>query len=80
MFWMKSNGDPDHALTFAAFAVGAVLVKFLAAGLTVTIGTKVLSAGGPPDAGVIAALLMPTLGTYWGRKHTDANAPGGVLK
>lgn len=71
----NSDGEPDGSFTFAVVAVVCVLFKFIVGGMSLTIGTKVLSAGAVPDGGIIAAILTPTLGLYWGRRHTKASNP-----
>lgn len=77
-FWIRNtDGEKDATLTFALWAVLCVMFKFVAAGATLTIGAKTFAAGAAPDGGVIAALLMPTLGAYVARRHTEANAPKG---
>lgn len=74
--WMLKNsqGRPDALLTFAAGAVAVVFLKLLLNGVSVhgwNFGTI--------DAGLIAALLTPTLGAYTAKRlvggKTDAPAP-----
>jgi hypothetical protein len=60
------TGQKDTMLTMAVISTLAAVFKFLANG--VTIGTTNL---GTIDATLLAALLTPTLGAYWARKHTD---------
>ena len=57
---------PDTMLTLAVASVLIVLIKFAFSG--VEIGSVSL---GTIDAGVIAAILTPTLGSYVARKYTD---------
>ena len=69
--WIKkSDGTPDASLTIAMVTMAVVLIKVLLAGAA--IGPFSF---GSIDAGVIAALLTPTLGAYVARRYTDANAP-----
>lgn len=69
MNWMikNSRGRRDALLTFSAGAVAVVLVKVLLNGVVawgVTFGAI--------DAGVIAAVLAPTIGAYgWKRTTVD---------
>lgn len=77
MSWLilkNTDGKPDAVFTMAVWAVTIVLFKVLFAGMSITVGERVLTAG-IIDAGVIAAVLTPTLGAYVVRRHTDANAP-----
>ena len=65
MTWMvrNSRGHPDALLTFAVWAVFVVLAKLLASG--VVIEGYVL---GTIDAGIIAAVLTPTIGAYTAKR------------
>ena len=58
---------PDTMLTLAVAATASAILKFLVNG--VVIGTVNL---GSVDAALIGALLIPTLGSYVGRKYTDS--------
>lgn len=65
MKWMirNSRGKPDALLTFSAMSVAVVLVKVLLSG--VVVGTWTF---GTIDAGIIGAVLAPTVGAYtWKR-------------
>lgn len=74
--WLRNtSGKKDAVLTLAVATVVVVLLKVLAAGISVTIAAKTYALGSMPDGGVIASLLTPTLGAYVARRHTDANAP-----
>ena len=68
MIWIKHprTGEKDTMLTLATFATLAALLKFILNGASV--GSVAL---GTVDAGLMAALLTPTLGAYCARKHTD---------
>lgn len=60
------TGQKDTMLTMAVIATLAAVFKFLVNGVAVNninLGTV--------DATLLAALLTPTLGAYWARKHTD---------
>lgn len=60
------TGQKDTMLTMAVIATLSAVFKFLANGVTiesVNLGTV--------DSTLLAALLTPTLGAYWARKHTD---------
>lgn len=71
MRWMlrNSRGRPDALLTFAVAAVAVVLAKVLLQG--VTVGTW--SFGGI-DAGLVAAVLTPTLGAYTAKRVAGGKA------
>lgn len=58
--------EPDAMLTLGVYALGVVLLKFTFSELS--IGPIVF---GQLDAGVIAAIITPTLGAYAARKYTD---------
>lgn len=66
--WIKHprKKEPDTMLTLAVFAFVTVATKFILNGAS--IGTVDF---GTTDAAMMAALLTPTLGAYWARKHTD---------
>lgn len=67
MNWMKNtSGSEDAMLTLSVVTLGIVLLKFLVSEMS--IGSLVF---GQLDAGVIAALLTPTLGAYVARRHSD---------
>lgn len=76
MWWMIKNSrdKKDALLTFAVAAVVVILIKVLLHGVTITIGTKVFSMGAV-DAGIVAAVLGPTLGAYTTKRVMLA--PGG---
>lgn len=67
--WIKHprSGKADTMLTLAVVSVLAVLGKFLLNG--VAIGSVTL---GTVDAGLVAAMLTPTLGAYVARKYSDS--------
>lgn len=56
----NSRGRPDFLMTAALASLGAVLLKFLAAG--VEVGS--FKGGGYPDAATIGAILVPTFIAY----------------
>lgn len=63
----RSN-KPDVALTISMVSVIVVLIKFLFSGINI----KYLGIDfGTIDAGVVAAILTPTLGSYVARKITS---------
>lgn len=72
--WMllNSQGRPDALLTFSAGAVAVVLVKVLFLG--VTFGSWSF---GTIDAGLIAALLTPTLGAYTAKRVMGGKTDAG---
>lgn len=61
------SGAPDAMLTLAVYSVAVVLVKFFLS--DVAFGSLTF---GELDAGVIGAILTPTLGAYALRKHKDS--------
>lgn len=66
----RSN-EPDAMLTVAIASVLVVLGKVVMNGVTLHVfGTPVNF--GSIDAGLVAALLTPTLGVYAARKYTDS--------
>jgi hypothetical protein len=75
--WLKHprSGKPDAMLTLAVFSTLTVLFKFLLNGVSLTLGAKVINFG-VVDAGLIAAILTPTLGAYVTRKMKDSPDPG----
>ncbi len=75
--WLKnSEGKADAVLTLAVISVLFVLFKLLLAGVTITIGSKIVNLGVTPTADVIGSLLAPTLGAYVARRLTDAKYNG----
>jgi hypothetical protein len=67
VIWIKNTeGKRDAILTMSLLGFLVVLVKFALSGLT--IGPFVF---GELDAGVVGALLTPTLGAYVARRFTD---------
>ena len=70
-FWFEnSEGKPDTMLSFAIMAFALVFVKVLLGGITFTIaGTPYTML--PIDAGMVGALLTPTLTAYVARRYTD---------
>jgi len=71
--WIKHprSGDPDTMLTMALGAFLVCLGKFLVNGVILTFGDKSINLG-VIDAGLIAALLTPTLGAYVMRKYSSS--------
>jgi hypothetical protein len=71
MIWLNNtDGKKDACLTFATWAVIVCILKVLAAGASVKLGDAIYSLG-VIDAGIIGALLTPTLGAYVARRYTD---------
>ncbi len=71
MTWLKNtDGKPDAVLTFSAVSLAVILVKFIFS--EITIGPLAM---GNLDAGVIAAILTPCLGSYCARRYTDKLNP-----
>lgn len=71
--WIKHprNKKPDVMLTVAVVTVAIVLGKFLLNGVSIKLfGTPV--SFGTVNAGMIGALLTPTLGAYALRKMSDS--------
>jgi len=65
--WLKnSKGAPDAMLTCCVMTLGVVLVKVALNGVS-ALGVEF----GSIDAGLVGALLTPTLGAYVARKWTD---------
>jgi len=58
--------EKDAILTLSVYAFVAVVIKFLLNGVTVY-GINF----GTVDAALVGALLVPTLGAYTARKHSD---------
>lgn len=69
-FWVKHPRarQPDTMLTLAVVSTAVVLIKFLLAGVTVSVGGASF-VGGAIDSGVVAAILASTLGAYVARKY-----------
>ncbi len=66
--WLKHprSQEPDAMLTLGVYSLAVILGKFFLSGTA--IGPLTF---GQLDAGVIAAILTPTLGAYAARKYTD---------
>ena len=63
--WITNpDGNPDPLLTITSATVAVILVKFMFSEMTF----GAISFGGL-DAGVIAALLTPTLGSMVANRH-----------
>lgn len=74
--WIKNTaGKEDAVLTMAFFAFAGVMVKFMLSGVSVSLSAGHSFSFGTVDAGVIAAILTPTLGAYVARRHTEAKHP-----
>ena len=70
MTWLNNTqGKPDATLTLSVISLAVVLVKFFLSEMA--FGSIIF---GNLDAGVVAAILTPTLASYCFRRHTDANA------
>jgi hypothetical protein len=68
-FWIKHprTGEADAMLTLGVYSLVVVLLKFMFS--ETAFGPVVF---GQLDAGVVAAILTPTLGAYAARKYTDS--------
>lgn len=71
--WVKHprSKKPDAMLTIVTASVVVVLYKVLVNGTEISPDFKF----GTIDAGIIAALLTPTLGSYVARKWKDPISP-----
>jgi len=71
--WLKHprSGEPDTMLTLSTLSTLTVLVKFLLNDVVLNILGNTYKLG-TVDAGVIAAILTPTLGAYVMRKMKDS--------
>ena len=71
--WIKHprSGKPDTMLTVAIASVIVVLGKVLLNGVSVELFGSPIALG-VIDAGLVAALLTPTLGVYAARKYSDS--------
>jgi len=65
----NSHGHRDAMLTMAVTSLAVILLKVITAGMV--IGT--VQCGAMPDASVIGALLVPTLGAYVARRNRIAS-------
>lgn len=73
--WVKNtSGKKDAMLTFSLIAFIVVILKFLFAGVIISIGTHSLTFG-TADSAAIAAVLTPTFGAYVARRFSDRNTP-----
>lgn len=72
-FWIKHprSKEPDTMLTLATYASFAAIFKFLTNGVELHIEHYVLNLG-TVDAGLVAAILTPTLGSYVMRKNKSS--------
>lgn len=71
--WFKdADGRPDSVLTFSFFSVWTILLKLFFAGATITLPFFKFTVVAP-DATVIGALLLPTLGAYVSNKYVKLN-------
>ncbi len=72
----NSDGKRDFLLTASVTALATVLAKVLLAGVSF----KGFTFGAAPDAALVGALLVPTLGAYTYKRvelKKAANAPAG---
>ena len=70
--WIKNTaGKPDAVLTMTIMVLVVVLVKYVFADTSIEIAAGHSVKFGPADAGVITALLTPTLGAYVARRYTE---------
>lgn len=78
-FWIKNtSGKPDAMLTLSITGFAVILLKILAAGVTLQLAGRDFGFG-TIDGTTIAALLTPTLGAYVGRRYTDRKHGGDPL-
>lgn len=69
--WIRNtDGKSDAVLTMTLWSLVVVLVKLVFSGFTLSFGGWSVGAGAI-DAGIIGALLSPTLGAYVARRYTD---------
>lgn len=74
MRWMKNtDGKRDAVLTMTFIGFLVVIFKVLLSGAAIALGEKTFTFG-EIDAGIVAALLTPTLGAYVARRYTDKRA------
>lgn len=79
--WIRNtDGKPDAVLTFALAGFTVILAKFLFAGLHVVWGAHVDFTVVAPTSGEIAAVLLPTLGSYVSNKYVNLNFHPDYLK
>ncbi len=72
ILWIKNtDGKEDAVLTMAFVAFMVIILKVIFGGVEFSTGENFSMNFGVVDAGVIAALLTPTLGAYVARRHTD---------
>lgn len=77
--WIRNtDGKGDAVLTMTLWCLVVILVKLVFSGFSLTVGTWTVGAGNI-DAGIIAALLSPTLGAYVARRYTDKMHRGTKL-
>ena len=73
MIWVtNTKGKKDAILTLSLWGFFAVIGKVLLAGVAIELVAGHTINFGTIDAGVVAAVLTPTLGAYVARRHTDA--------
>jgi hypothetical protein len=74
-FWINHprSATPDAMLTLATYSTLTVLAKLLLNGVSMKLGSSSWTFG-VVDAGLIGAVLTPTLGAYVIRKMKDSPA------
>lgn len=79
--WFKDkDGRPDPVLSFTFFAVFTILFKLLFAGAHIVVGKWLDFTVMGPDASVIGAAWMPTLGAYVMNKYVNYNYHPDYIK
>lgn len=69
--WIKNaEGKPDTMLSFSVVAFVVIIFKVLFGGTVWMLGKQTFTVI-PIDPGMVAALLVPTLGSYVARRYTD---------
>ncbi len=71
MYIKDSNGKPSFTITLSVIAFVVVMLKVIASGASIEVGTFSYSFG-TIDSLSIAAILGPILGTYAARRYTGA--------
>jgi len=75
--WIKNtDGKRDAVLTMTLMGFMVVIIKVALSGVSLKLGGGVEYDFGSIDAGVVAAVLTPTLGAYVARRYTDSEKGG----
>lgn len=79
-FMLKnSDGEPDGAWTLLVLIILGLLLKYIVAGIVITVHGQPLNFG-LSDAAVIAAFTGPAWAAYTSRRNTDRRAETEVHK